>query len=303
MPWAPHQRCSTPGCPERQAGSRCARHLPRRESRNHNGVSRQARGYGADWDAVRRLVLERDGYACRIRGARCKGKASTVDHIIPRALGGPALDPDNLQAACWTCNYGKGARVVGPTGTGVIRLVGQPASGKSTLRLALGAALDLPTFAIDDLRLALMRPGDVWPEDDSPAWRRLRHAVLHEAPCVIETAGLSKRDAWLYAGVETFTIACVAPDHVRRERLVQRVRDGYPLARTPEYVRKLMALPPPDVTPDAVWPLQPDVVERAGAWLKGRGGRILQHPGGQGPPLAATFSRGRVSPNLSGLAR
>lgn len=106
MPWAPRQRCTYPGCTERQPGSRCARHQANRSSRNHAGRSRQARGLGGDWEATRLRILERDGWRCRIRGPRCRGRATTVDHVIPRSRGGSSRD-DNLRAACTTCNYGR----------------------------------------------------------------------------------------------------------------------------------------------------------------------------------------------------
>lgn len=106
MPWAPHQRCSNPGCPNRQPGSRCPEHTPTRSARNHHGRSRQARGLGGDWEGTRRRILERDGYRCTIRGPRCRGRATTVDHIIPRSRGGTSVD-GNLRAACTACNYGR----------------------------------------------------------------------------------------------------------------------------------------------------------------------------------------------------
>ena len=50
------------------------------------------------------LVLDRDAYTCRW----CAGPATTVDHVIARALGGTdALD--NLAAACLSCNSARGA--------------------------------------------------------------------------------------------------------------------------------------------------------------------------------------------------
>ncbi|NBR07971.1 MAG: HNH endonuclease [Planctomycetes bacterium] len=45
-------------------------------------------------------------------------EATTVDHIIPRRLGGTD-EPDNLVASCTRCNYSKGGRffVSAPTPT------------------------------------------------------------------------------------------------------------------------------------------------------------------------------------------
>lgn len=58
------------------------------------------------WQRIRLIVLERDGYTCRM----CGKPARSVDHIIPRALGG-THEPDNLRAVCVPCNSKKGARL------------------------------------------------------------------------------------------------------------------------------------------------------------------------------------------------
>lgn len=58
-------------------------------------------------DRVRIPVLERDGYRCQIRGPKCTGRASDVDHIVSLKDGGALLDPDNLRAACPACNRGR----------------------------------------------------------------------------------------------------------------------------------------------------------------------------------------------------
>ena len=63
---------------------------------------------GADWEATRRRILERDNYLCQI----CKhAQATTVDHIIAKANGGTD-DDANLQAACRPCNVKKGAKTL-----------------------------------------------------------------------------------------------------------------------------------------------------------------------------------------------
>jgi 5-methylcytosine-specific restriction enzyme A len=70
-------------------------------------VSRQRPQYSGDWKTRRRITLERDGHECQLRMPGCLGEATTVDHIVPVALGGDqALD--NLQAACLRCNSAKG---------------------------------------------------------------------------------------------------------------------------------------------------------------------------------------------------
>lgn len=51
-------------------------------------------------------ILRRDNYTCRYCGASAPDATLTVDHVIPRALGG-ADDPTNLVTACRDCNSGK----------------------------------------------------------------------------------------------------------------------------------------------------------------------------------------------------
>jgi 5-methylcytosine-specific restriction endonuclease McrA len=65
------------------------------------------RGYGADWQRVRLVVLERDDHRCHW----CGGPANTVDHVRPLVAGGARLDPTNLVAACVRCNSRRGARL------------------------------------------------------------------------------------------------------------------------------------------------------------------------------------------------
>jgi len=57
------------------------------------------------WRKTRERILRRDGYICQY----CAQEADTVDHVIPRRLGGLDSD-DNLVAACQRCNYSKGGR-------------------------------------------------------------------------------------------------------------------------------------------------------------------------------------------------
>lgn len=51
-------------------------------------------------------VLRRDGHRCRY--CRREDLPLTVDHVIPRSLGG-SDGPENLVAACRDCNLGKAA--------------------------------------------------------------------------------------------------------------------------------------------------------------------------------------------------
>lgn len=72
------------------------------------------------WRRLRVLVLERDGWRCQVpvnaagridpAGHPCGLPAETVDHILPRALGGDDSEA-NLRAACQPHNRRKGARL------------------------------------------------------------------------------------------------------------------------------------------------------------------------------------------------
>lgn len=53
----------------------------------------------------RHSVLARDAYTCQYCGIR--GKDLTIDHVIPRWMGGPQ-SWDNLVACCRKCNLKKG---------------------------------------------------------------------------------------------------------------------------------------------------------------------------------------------------
>jgi 5-methylcytosine-specific restriction endonuclease McrA len=65
--------------------------------------------YGPEWEAVRLVVLERDGYRCTLNLECCTGVATTADHIIERDQGG-TNHPSNLRAACLPCNARRGAQ-------------------------------------------------------------------------------------------------------------------------------------------------------------------------------------------------
>jgi 5-methylcytosine-specific restriction endonuclease McrA len=54
---------------------------------------------------LRGAVLERDGWSC----AYCGRETAEVDHVAPRARGGPTIAA-NLVAACRPCNKAKGLR-------------------------------------------------------------------------------------------------------------------------------------------------------------------------------------------------
>ena len=89
------------------------------------------------WRRLRPQILERDGYLCRVRGPKCEGKATEVDHIIPWQDGGALYEPSNLRAACNWCNVWRANRQKARYGwkrskTHIVLVVGPIAAGKST---------------------------------------------------------------------------------------------------------------------------------------------------------------------------
>lgn len=81
-------------------------------NRDHRRGSRQQRGYGAEWDRLRLLILKRDRYLCQCDECKRTGRvlpATEVDHRIPKAEGG-SDDPGNLAAINKDCHKRKTAQ-------------------------------------------------------------------------------------------------------------------------------------------------------------------------------------------------
>ena len=66
---------------------------------------------GAEWEALRLRVLNRDGWICAACGKELVGADATVDHIIPKDAGGEDVDW-NLVAMCRRDNGTKSNRVM-----------------------------------------------------------------------------------------------------------------------------------------------------------------------------------------------
>ena len=77
-----------------------------RGSRHHAAIPSRT------WARVRRAILIRDKYRCRLCGAA--GRLE-IDHVIPLDHGGAALDPANLQTLCVPCHLAKTAAERGRT--------------------------------------------------------------------------------------------------------------------------------------------------------------------------------------------
>lgn len=80
-------------------------------------LSRQARGYGAAWDRVRKIVLARDCGLCQCSHCKAAGAikiATEVDHVVSKAKAAgmkwsaERVDhPSNLQAINSDCHKRK----------------------------------------------------------------------------------------------------------------------------------------------------------------------------------------------------
>lgn len=74
-------------------------------------TSRHERGYGTEWDKLRKRVLERDAHLCQCSYCKADGRttvATEVDHILPKAKGGTDA-MSNLQAINKQCHVRKTA--------------------------------------------------------------------------------------------------------------------------------------------------------------------------------------------------
>ena len=88
------------GCPNLKG--KCPTH----KDKPWNRVKRMPGGNGWNWQRIRKQILERDGYACRLRLEGCTRVATVVDHRIGIARGG-SDESSNLRASCHNCNERK----------------------------------------------------------------------------------------------------------------------------------------------------------------------------------------------------
>lgn len=77
-----------------------------KNSWNHTKTTTQ-RGYGTQWQKLRKKILQRDNYLC-LPCKQCDRltAATQVDHIINKASGGTD-DETNLQSICDDCHEQK----------------------------------------------------------------------------------------------------------------------------------------------------------------------------------------------------
>ena len=88
-----------PGC-YCHHGRTCDRRRGARRGKQGGNAGRGSRWVGK---AIRQRIYERDGHQC----VWCGSPGDTLDHVIPRALGGTHR-PANLVTACGSCNAKRG---------------------------------------------------------------------------------------------------------------------------------------------------------------------------------------------------
>ncbi len=82
-------------------------------------------------------ILKRDGYTCLYCG-RNSGERMTIDHVVPRFLGGKTIW-ENVVSACRACNTRKGSRTPQQAGMRLIRKPSKPISALYLTILAQSA--------------------------------------------------------------------------------------------------------------------------------------------------------------------
>lgn len=121
MPISAPKPCTACGVLVRDGTARCEKHKVRLgQFADSRRGSRQSRGYGAAWDAIRPQIMRRDNGLCQCEECKRLGRvrlAHAVDHRIGKAewrrlhgtLDG-VDDPSNLRAINKDCHKAKTAR-------------------------------------------------------------------------------------------------------------------------------------------------------------------------------------------------
>ena len=61
---------------------------------------------------LKKYVLRRDNNTCQVCGKKVTKNTMSIDHIIPKSLGGSSFDCNNLQVLCKSCNSLKRSRLI-----------------------------------------------------------------------------------------------------------------------------------------------------------------------------------------------
>jgi len=73
----------------------------------------------------RRNLFRRDRNTCQYCGTRCPTEELSIDHVVPRSLGGES-SWTNCVVACMSCNARKGSRSLDSVGMALLRTPREP---------------------------------------------------------------------------------------------------------------------------------------------------------------------------------
>lgn len=176
---------------------------------------------------LRYEILRRDGYACRYCGVRAPQAPLTIDHVVPRTLGGSDL-PDNLAAACFDCNAGKSSSK--PDDSLVAQVTESERDWQSAARPYREAVLhtfgSLPDFesSAERERLAA-RFQALHGDDEDPAGKRIEYRWPDDLKAfAVAVESLAERD-WAARNTIHTTLHALAPGRV--DDLIRRARQEF----------------------------------------------------------------------------
>ena len=112
MPIAAPKPCRHAGCGQlvRDGSGYCVVHQDDRKIgkfADQRRGSRHERGYGSEWEKIRKVILSRDKGLCQSCLKQGKYRpARIVDHIVPKFEGGTDHE-SNLQSLCQSCSDAK----------------------------------------------------------------------------------------------------------------------------------------------------------------------------------------------------
>lgn len=87
-------------------------------------------------------VHKRDDYVCQYCEIKCKKANATIDHVIPRALGGKSTW-ENTVTCCKSCNSSKGSMTLAQSGMKLLRKPKKPAVWQLLKKDLLAEEFDL----------------------------------------------------------------------------------------------------------------------------------------------------------------
>lgn len=164
MPSKPPTSCRKPGCRGLVRDGVCSVCGPLRRAADqahdaHRGKPAE-RGYDARWRHLREAFIRSHPYCVMCEREGIVTQADDIDHIVPIADGGRALDENNLQALCRAHHNEKTRRdtqrrkTSGGHVADVVIVAGPPGAGKTTFVGELRGAGDI-VIDLDALVAAL----------------------------------------------------------------------------------------------------------------------------------------------------